>query len=155
MASFIANFGPFAFLDDFDAHFICNHSDHQGRYAFDKQPEIGLWNLSCFGQALLPLLDENGEAAAEKARAVLGDYQPTLVEAYAEATEGLLDGGADLILIETIFDTLNAKAAVFATQQVFDRRGKKYPIMISGTITDRSEERRVGKECRSRWSPYH
>lgn len=57
-----------------------------------------------------------------------------LVEAYAEATRGLIEGGADLIMIETIFDTLNAKAAVFAIETVFDELGVKLPIMISGTI---------------------
>ncbi len=61
-----------------------------------------------------------------------------LVEIYSEATEGLIDGGVDLILIETIFDTLNAKAAIFAVKQVFDQRGSELPIMISGTITDAS-----------------
>jgi 5-methyltetrahydrofolate--homocysteine methyltransferase len=61
-----------------------------------------------------------------------------LVKDYAEATNGLMDGGADLILIETVFDTLNAKAAVFAVQQVFEQRGETRPIMISGTITDKA-----------------
>lgn len=61
-----------------------------------------------------------------------------LVDNYVQATHGLLKGGADLILIETIFDTLNAKAAVFAVQQVFDELGQTWPIMISGTITDAS-----------------
>ncbi len=61
-----------------------------------------------------------------------------LVEAYTEATRGLLDGGADLLLIETVFDTLNAKAAVFAVDQYFAERAVRVPIMISGTITDAS-----------------
>ncbi|MGE4502993.1 MAG: methionine synthase [Thiomicrospira sp.] len=61
-----------------------------------------------------------------------------LVEAYVEATEALLEGGADVILIETIFDTLNAKAAIFAVKQVEDALGEEIPIMISGTITDAS-----------------
>ena len=61
-----------------------------------------------------------------------------LVEAYYEATGGLIDGGADILLIETIFDTLNAKAAVFAVKQYFDDQNIEYPIMISGTITDKS-----------------
>jgi 5-methyltetrahydrofolate--homocysteine methyltransferase len=61
-----------------------------------------------------------------------------LAGAYAESTRGLLDGGADVIMVETIFDTLNAKAAVFAIAQEFERRGARVPIMISGTITDMS-----------------
>ncbi|SFR63889.1 methionine synthase [Thiomicrospira sp. ALE5] len=61
-----------------------------------------------------------------------------LVGAYVQATEALLEGGADVILIETIFDTLNAKAAIFAVKQVEDALGEEIPIMISGTITDAS-----------------
>ena len=61
-----------------------------------------------------------------------------LVDAYAEATKGLIKGGADLIMIETIFDTLNAKAAIFAIETVFEELGVELPIMISGTITDAS-----------------
>jgi 5-methyltetrahydrofolate--homocysteine methyltransferase len=58
--------------------------------------------------------------------------------AYKEQAKGLLDGGADLLLIETVFDTLNAKAALFAVQELFEEIGKKLPVMISGTITDAS-----------------
>ncbi|HES75425.1 MAG TPA: methionine synthase, partial [bacterium] len=61
-----------------------------------------------------------------------------LVETYVESTRGLIEGGADIILIETIFDTLNAKAAAFAVEKVFDEDGFRLPIMISGTITDAS-----------------
>ena len=61
-----------------------------------------------------------------------------LVEAYSEQVRGLMDGGSDLLLIETIFDTLNAKAAMFACETVFEEKGKKLPIMISGTLTDAS-----------------
>ena len=61
-----------------------------------------------------------------------------LVDAYFQQVDALIAGGADVLLIETIFDTLNAKAALFACQKVFDKIGKEYPIMISGTITDAS-----------------
>ena len=61
-----------------------------------------------------------------------------LVEAYTESTRALIEGGSDLILIETIFDTLNAKAAAFAVTGVFEELGYKLPVMISGTITDAS-----------------
>ena len=61
-----------------------------------------------------------------------------LVENYTEAARGLIDGGSDILLIETIFDTLNAKAAVFAVQSLFESLGYELPIMISGTITDAS-----------------
>ena len=65
------------------------------------------------------------------------DFQ-TLVDNYYEAVDGLVEGGCDLILIETIFDTLNAKAAIYAAQQYFEDSGIELPIMISGTITDAS-----------------
>lgn len=61
-----------------------------------------------------------------------------LAETYYEQAKGLVDGGADLLLVETIFDTLNAKAALFAIQQLFEDTGKQLPIMVSGTITDAS-----------------
>ena len=58
--------------------------------------------------------------------------------AYAEQVRGLIEGGVDALLIETIFDTLNAKAAIFACAEVMEARGIRLPVMISGTITDRS-----------------
>jgi len=61
-----------------------------------------------------------------------------LVATYGEAAAALLDGGVDLILIETIFDTLNAKAAIYALEVLFEARGGRVPVMISGTITDAS-----------------
>lgn len=61
-----------------------------------------------------------------------------LVDAYTEQTKGLMDGGSDLLLVETIFDTLNAKAALVAISNVFEERGEELPIMVSGTITDAS-----------------
>ena len=56
----------------------------------------------------------------------------------ASRSRGLIEGGADLLLIETIFDTLNAKAAIYAIAEVLEERGLRVPVMISGTITDRS-----------------
>lgn len=61
-----------------------------------------------------------------------------IVFAYAEETRGLMDGGIDIVMIETAFDTLNAKAALFAIKQVFQEKGKELPVMVSGTITDAS-----------------
>jgi len=61
-----------------------------------------------------------------------------LVDAYFEQTKGLVDGGVDILLVETVFDTLNAKAALFAIQKYFNETGTKIPVMISGTITDAS-----------------
>ena len=74
-----------------------------------------------------------------------------LVEAYTTQTRGLIDGGADIILIETVFDTLNAKAAGFAVKQVFEEMGVTLPIMISGTITDLSGRNLSGQTPEAFW----
>ncbi|MBE7423222.1 MAG: methionine synthase [Zoogloeaceae bacterium] len=75
-----------------------------------------------------------------------------LVAAYTDAVRGLCDGGADLILVETIFDTLNAKAALYAVEQHFDRIGRRLPIMISGTITDASGRTLSGQTTEAFWN---
>ncbi|MBP1888154.1 methionine synthase [Sinorhizobium mexicanum] len=71
--------------------------------------------------------------------------------AYGEQVRGLIDGGADIILIETVFDTLNAKAAIFATQEVFAEKGLHLPVMISGTITDLSGRTLSGQTPTAFW----
>jgi 5-methyltetrahydrofolate--homocysteine methyltransferase len=75
-----------------------------------------------------------------------------LTQAYTTATNALIDGGADIILLETVFDTLNAKAALFAVEGVFETRGKRLPIMISGTITDRSGRTLSGQTVEAFWA---
>src|SRR4051794_22958879 len=75
-----------------------------------------------------------------------------LVEAYTEAADGLIAGGADLLLIETIFDTLNAKAAIFAVTGLFDRLGFRIPLIISGTITDASGRTLSGQTLEAFWT---
>ncbi len=72
--------------------------------------------------------------------------------AYGEQIRALIDGGADLILIETIFDTLNAKAAIFACQEIFAARSERLPVMISGTITDRSGRTLSGQTPTAFWN---
>ena len=74
-----------------------------------------------------------------------------LMEAYYEQVSGLIDGGVDAILIETIFDTLNAKAALFAVDKCFEDKGVKLPIMISGTITDASGRTLSGQTAEAFW----
>lgn len=75
-----------------------------------------------------------------------------LVEAYLEAVGGLVEGGSDIILIETIFDTLNAKAAIFAVESYFEQKGDKLPVMISGTITDASGRTLSGQTVAAFWN---
>ncbi len=75
-----------------------------------------------------------------------------LVENYTESTHALIEGGVDLIMVETIFDTLNAKAALFAVQLVFEELGTELPIMISGTITDASGRTLSGQTPEAFWN---
>jgi 5-methyltetrahydrofolate--homocysteine methyltransferase len=75
-----------------------------------------------------------------------------LVVGYTEAIRGLLDGGADILMVETIFDTLNAKAALFAIEQYFEQHKVRVPIMISGTITDASGRTLSGQTTEAFWN---
>ncbi|HEY6241802.1 MAG TPA: methionine synthase [Burkholderiales bacterium] len=75
-----------------------------------------------------------------------------LVQAYGDALSGLADGGADLILLETIFDTLNAKAALFAIEALFEQRGQRLPVIVSGTITDQSGRTLTGQTSEAFWN---
>ena len=74
-----------------------------------------------------------------------------LVENYTEATKGLIEGGADILMVETVFDTLNAKAALFAIDDVFEALGARLPVMISGTITDASGRTLSGQTAEAFW----
>ncbi|GAA1651570.1 5-methyltetrahydrofolate--homocysteine methyltransferase MetH [Mycolicibacterium murale] len=75
-----------------------------------------------------------------------------LVAAYLEAANGLVDGGSDLLIVETIFDSLNAKAAVFAIETLFEQRGRRWPVIISGTITDASGRTLSGQVTEAFWN---
>ncbi|MFT4605328.1 MAG: 5-methyltetrahydrofolate--homocysteine methyltransferase, partial [Rhodothermales bacterium] len=74
-----------------------------------------------------------------------------MAAAYSEQIRGLMDGGVDIILVETIFDTLNAKAAIFAVSDVFERMGKRLPVMLSGTIVDLSGRTLSGQSTEAFW----
>jgi len=101
------DYGPFQFLDAFDPGHICNHSDTQGRYAYNKQPNIAYWNLFCLGQALLPLIEEQDQALA-----ALESYKtvfPQALEARMRAKLGLVDARPeDKALVENAFKLLAA-----------------------------------------------
>ncbi|MGY1722307.1 methionine synthase [Blastococcus sp. SYSU DS0533] len=75
-----------------------------------------------------------------------------LVAAYLEQATGLVDGGVDALLVETIFDTLNAKAAIFALETLFEQRGRRWPVLISGTITDASGRTLSGQVTEAFWN---
>ena len=72
------DFGPYAFLDDFDPKFVCNHSDNQGRYAFEQQPGIGLWNLNALAHAFTPYL------SIEQIKSALSQYEPQLMAEFSQ-----------------------------------------------------------------------
>lgn len=105
------DYGPFGFMDDYDAGFICNHSDHNGRYAFNQQPYIGLWNLSCLAQAFLPLADK------EALKTGLDAYTPVFEREYRarmRAKLGLAQEGAnDDELIRDFLNLLQESHADF------------------------------------------
>jgi 5-methyltetrahydrofolate--homocysteine methyltransferase len=141
----------------------------------DYQMEHLVYELNVAGARLArEVCDEYQDKVPNKPRFVAGVLGPTtrtasispdvndpgfrninfdqLVEGYTEAIRGLLDGGADLLMVETIFDTLNAKAALFAIEQYFDRHNVRVPIMISGTITDASGRTLSGQTTEAFWN---
>jgi len=117
--------------------------------------------------------DEMTERTPEQPRYVVGAIGPTsrtasispdvndpsvrnvtfdeLVTAYLQQATGLIDGGSDLLMIETIFDTLNAKAAIFALETLFEQQGRRWPVIISGTITDASGRTLSGQTTEAFW----
>lgn len=100
------DYGPFGFLDVYNPGYICNHSDHGGRYAFDRQPQIGLWNLTCLAQALTPIIP------VAEAKAVLENYAPAYAEHYVNLMGQKLGfihaGQEDVPLIEGLLGLMHA-----------------------------------------------
>jgi uncharacterized protein YdiU (UPF0061 family) len=130
------DYGPFGFVDRYDPGYICNHSDHYGRYAFDQQPNIGGWNLSRLGQALLPVLEgEPGEAAAA-ANAILEEYDPHLQRHYRQGMLRKLglqeERGADGALINDLLQLLADNGVdytrFFRALCDFDEQAEKSPL---------------------------
>jgi serine/tyrosine/threonine adenylyltransferase len=113
------DYGPYGFLDAFDADFICNHSDEGGRYAYDQQPGIGHWNCSRLLQATLPLLHETPEEAVKIAYAILERYGAVFTEAmrgHWRAKLGLAEArDEDPALINELLAILDRSKADFTT----------------------------------------
>ncbi|MGR5549450.1 protein adenylyltransferase SelO [Vibrio sp. DNB22_12_1] len=99
------DYGPFGFLDDYDPNYICNHSDYQGRYAFDQQPRVALWNLSALAHALSPLVER------EDLEAALGQFEVRLSQKFSELMRAKLGlhtkVDEDGRLFEAMFELLN------------------------------------------------
>ncbi len=112
------DYGPFGFLDAFDAHHICNHSDEQGRYAYSRQPAVARWNLYCLAEALMPLIDD-----VESAEAALSPFKTIFEEAMGDAMHAKLGLASkrpeDGALIESLFALLQEGRADFT---IFFRR---------------------------------
>ncbi len=130
------DYGPFQFLDAFDPGHICNHSDHQGRYAYNKQPNIAYWNLYCLGRALLPLIGEQ-----ELALAALESYKtvfPAELGARMRAKLGLVDEHpADMALIESVFQLLARDRADYT---IFWRRLSHWVAGQANTDASRTDD---------------
>ena len=114
MLGLTIDYGPFGFLDAFDPGHVCNHSDHQGRYAYARQPAVAMWNLHALAQALLPLLGD-GEAATEQALAALEPYRsayPAALLARMSAKLGLRDADDEAReLVDALFARMAADRA--------------------------------------------
>ncbi|RCW72719.1 protein adenylyltransferase SelO [Pseudorhodoferax soli] len=117
------DYGPFQFLDAFDPGHICNHSDSQGRYAFNRQPNVAYWNLFCLGQALLPLIEDQDQALA-----ALETYKADFPQALETAMR------AKLGLAQPLDDD---RALIEATLQLLARQRVDYTIFwrrLSGAV---------------------
>ena len=111
------DYGPFGFMERFDSGYICNHSDDHGRYSFDNQPHIGLWNLTCLAQALTPLIP------AEQCNDALARYEPFYVAEYAALMRAKLGlATADNADRELIIDLLGLMAENGVDYTIFFRR---------------------------------
>jgi protein adenylyltransferase len=140
------DYGPFGFMDDYDAGFICNHSDHNGRYAFNQQPSIGLWNLSCLAQALLPLSDKDALKAG------LDLYTPVFEREYRalmRAKFGLTEErGEDDELIRDFLGLLQASHADYTI--VFREMGSF--SSAAGTKNEQWREHFLNRERFDEWA---
>ena len=118
MLGLTIDYGPFQFLDGFNPAHVCNHSDHQGRYAYARQPQVAYWNLHALGQALMPLIDDQDMAMAA-IDTFKNDYPVLMDQRFAQklGLEGLQAG--DHGLIEQLLQTLASEKTDFA---IFWRR---------------------------------
>ncbi len=100
------DYGPFAFMEAYEPTFVCNHSDYQGRYAYNQQSKIGLFNLSCFAQSILPLLSDTPEKSAEIATEILKTYHSSYDQYFSSLMQKKLGFNesmqSDLSLIDNL-----------------------------------------------------
>ncbi|MBL7004986.1 MAG: YdiU family protein, partial [Gammaproteobacteria bacterium] len=108
------DYGPFGFMDSFESGFICNHSDHAGRYSYKNQPEIGLFNLSCLAQTFLPLLNDDVDEAVTIAKSELTQYQKLYEQYYLEIMQQKLGlESVAISFIEQLFSLMEVHKVDF------------------------------------------
>ncbi|HYE75721.1 MAG TPA: protein adenylyltransferase SelO family protein, partial [Blastocatellia bacterium] len=154
------DYGPFGFLDEYDPKFICNHSDTYGRYAFEQQPGIALWNLTCLAQALLPLMEKDAAVAA------LETYEGALTEHYSELMRAKLgwreSREEDAALLQELLQLMEASRidytiffralcsfkqnaqndslrALFTDRESFDAWAERYQTRLAAESSDDAE----------------
>ena len=140
------DYGPYGFMDDYDAGFICNHSDHNGRYAFNQQPYIGLWNLSCLAQALLPLAEKDALKAA------LEIYQPLFEQEYQKLMRAKLgftevQGGDD----ELVRDFLGLLQGSQADYTIVFRELGTFSV-VEGATNEKLREHFLNRDRFDEWA---
>jgi uncharacterized protein YdiU (UPF0061 family) len=146
------DYGPFGFMEAYNPGFVCNHSDHSGRYAFDQQPAIGLFNLSCLAQALLPLID------VDAAKAALDEYWDRFTVHYHRRMahkigfEALDD--VALVLLEELLVQMNGSGAdytlVFRALGAVARDEVESPAALRDRFFDRARFDRWLADYRAR-----
>jgi len=148
MLGLTIDYGPFQFLDAFNPGHICNHSDNQGRYAYNRQPNMAYWNLFCLGQALLPLIDE--QALALQALESYKSVYPVALQRRFGAKLGLETvTGSDLPLIE---DGLKLLAADKVDFTIFWRRLSE---SVAGTDTEPVRDLFLDRDAFDQWQARH
>ena len=130
------DYGPYGFLDQYDPGFICNHSDHHGRYAFDQQPGIALWNLTCLAQTLTPLM------SVDAAKACLEEYEQEFVSHYY-----------DLMRLKLGLPELNEQAVTLVNDllDLMQRDGRDYTLTLRALSQFRTGEGANNQTLRDRF----
>ncbi len=157
MLGLTLDYGPFGFMDGYEPDLVCNHSDHHGRYAFDHQPDIALWNLSCLGQAMLPLFDERMEVAAEQAVGQFAVYRETFQTCYQaglRAKLGLREARAgDQELAERLLALMAAERRDYTTTwRRLAELGSTQPAAVTAAGKDALRNQFIDREAFDRWT---
>lgn len=150
------DYGPFQFLDGFNPAHICNHSDEQGRYAYNRQPNIAYWNLFCLGQALMPLIEQvegdpdAAQASAMKALEPFKTLFPEALQTHMQAKLGLLDRqDGDKALIEDILKLLASE------QTDYTLFWRTLSHGVAGQSYDQVRDLFINREAFDSWSLKH